>query len=717
MAINVTVPPFTQAPTIVVGATPQSVFPFDFPFWDKGDIRVRVGQADLQPTDFTVEGYFVQNGTTVEGGFGSGKVTLNTPATNTTVTIDRFVAAARETQFSRAAPLAMPSLNADLNKLTARQQDIYRAGNAAAGQAVEAAAEAVAARNEARLFITEIPGLIYNSRGSAALNSLIISTWINSGRSFGALAGGQDLYLTALPTRDAAIVIEGRGRFVLRTNGTRLVYAWSSLNDLRKMFEVSDCGVIDFGEARIAYDPPCHVQGTVTAISADAVDFTPDAGFAPVIADVAVSITFDPATETYTRTGGGYDADLGSVARVGSSATWRYSPPPNGEGGYKMQPFAVGDRIILLPRKYWFMGVDLYNVADLRGRLVFESSTGFCVAANNIGNIGLVYETNPPPGQIMVSPADGLHLTDMHGGWVEARGEYLGDDVLNVHSRSWTVTSASAGSAVVNASFGDSQNRYPKPARPKVSDLIYVYNADGVIVQSARIVSMTGPAAASVVTLDAVLIAGFGAGWQIQTARSAGLNPLSIRVFGRTIHARTALVRRRNVNGSVTSAKTLAQSFIAENVMDALPEGPVPGEIDLDLITRESWTRLDAQDLSGAAGLYAVSLTGKIGGATDVTEIRFGRLSMDNHPFGGLGLASANCEVGVLQIGTGMGSRRASLPSGLDDAGSRYEASATAGSVLLIGSAMSSEGGRTLRQRQGNLIAAGSLLNVAINSN
>ena len=716
-----------------------------------------------------------------------------------------------------------------------------------------------------------IPGLVYNSRAAAVLNGVIITAWIASGRRFGALTGGQKLYLTAFPGNDAAVFIRGRDKFVLRTNGTTLVYAWSSLNDLRKMFEVSDCGAIDFGDARIAYDPPCHVQGTVTAVAAGAVDFIADAGFAPVISDVAVSITYDPATQTYTRTGGGYDNDLGSVARTGSdtvppvgltydftntlngwvtsngtlaassggalfvsgsagqlirhnlaiigaaysrvvvsltrtkartSGAWsgtayyftaghsynssfrkiistdpavgervdlvwdmaslssggadwlnniittlrldldqgpggefiihkiafegalganatrvyRYSPPSEVAGGYKIQPFAVGDRIILLPRKYWFMGVDLYNVADLRGHLIFESSTGFCVAANNIGNIGLTYETNPPPGQIMVSPGDGLHLTDIQGGRIFARGEYLGDDVLNVHSRSWSITTAAAWSYTINASFGDSANRYPKPARPKINDLVYIYNADGVIVQSAKVISISGPTSASVIVLDAVLNPGWTTGWKIQTAVSAGLNPLSIQVFGRTIHARTALVRRRNVNGSVTSAKTLAQSFIAENVMDAIPEGPVPGEIDIDLVCRESWTRLDAQSLPGAAGLYAISITGKAGGATDVTEIRIGRLSMDNHPFGGIGVESAQVEIGMMQIGTGMGSRRASLPGGMADAGSRYEANASDGSTVLIGSVMSGEGGRVLRQRAGNLIAAGSMLNASVNA-
>lgn len=647
----------------------------------------------------------------IEAPYGPAGVPFSYDNLSTSLGAEIATAEATEAAANDAA-ISMAAIQAALDAAIASDGSAAAAGAAAGAVAAQGVLDTKTDKESTQF----ISGLVYNSRAAAAANAVAINAWIASGRNFGALIGGQDLYLTAAPTDTSAIIISGADRFVLRTNGTRLVYAWSSLGDQRKLIDASDSGSIDLGETRIAYDPPCHVQGTVTAVGTGAVDFTPDAGFAPVIPDVAVSITFDPGTETYTRTGGGYDSDLGSVAQVGTSATWRYSPPSDGAGGYKMQPFAVGDRLILLPRKYYYMGVDLYNVADLRGHLIFESSTGFCVAANNIGNMGLTYETNPPPGQIMVSPADGLHLTDIHGGWVEARGEYLGDDVLNVHSRSWTVTSASAGSAVVNASFGDSQNRYPKPARPKVSDLVYIYNADGVIVQTARIVSITGTTAASVVTLDAVLTAGYGAGWKIQTALSAGLNPLSIRVFGRTIHARTALVRRRNVNGSVTSAKTLAQSFIVENVMDSIPEGPVPGEIDLDLITRESWTRLDAQDLPGASGLYAVSITGKVGGATDVTEIRFGRLSMDNHPFGGIGVEGAQVEIGILQIGTGMGSRRSSLPSGTSDAGSRYEASVDGEAVLLIGSVMSGEGGRTLRQRPGNLIAAGSMLNTLINS-
>lgn len=127
MAKNVVVPPFPVAPETVVGSTPRSVFDFDFPFWEKADILVFINGLKLASANYSVQGLFVQNGTPVEGGYGSGRITLNTPVSNCKVKIDRRVKASRETAFARSSPLPMPALNADLNKLTARQQDYERA--------------------------------------------------------------------------------------------------------------------------------------------------------------------------------------------------------------------------------------------------------------------------------------------------------------------------------------------------------------------------------------------------------------------------------------------------------------------------------------------------------------------------------------------------------------------------------------------------------------
>lgn len=123
---NVVVPPFTEAPSTVVGGTPTSVFPFDFPFWAAADILVYVDGVPLASSAYSVEGFAIQDAEPVEGGFGSGEVTLDTPVSGVTVTIDRLVVGDRQTQFSRSVPLGMPALNGDLNRLTARQQDLRR---------------------------------------------------------------------------------------------------------------------------------------------------------------------------------------------------------------------------------------------------------------------------------------------------------------------------------------------------------------------------------------------------------------------------------------------------------------------------------------------------------------------------------------------------------------------------------------------------------------
>lgn len=147
MAKNVVVPPFDAAPVTVVGSTPQAVFPFDFLFWDESDILVFLNDQQLAAGSYGVEGLYVQNGDPVEGGFGSGVVTLNVAVSNVSVMIDRLVTADRESQFSRAAPLGMPALNNDLNKLTARQQDVERLARRIQFQGLTSGLDAAGARS------------------------------------------------------------------------------------------------------------------------------------------------------------------------------------------------------------------------------------------------------------------------------------------------------------------------------------------------------------------------------------------------------------------------------------------------------------------------------------------------------------------------------------------------------------------------------------------
>ncbi|MFN4287570.1 MAG: GDSL-type esterase/lipase family protein [Brevundimonas sp.] len=126
MSNHVKIPPLTEPVTYDVGATPQGTFEIPFPFFAAPDIVVLVDDERLDPSDYTVEGAFIQNGDEVRGAFGSGEVTLNAAVTNCKVTIDRMVDPQRQTDFSDTGPLSMQTLNTDLDKATARDQDILR---------------------------------------------------------------------------------------------------------------------------------------------------------------------------------------------------------------------------------------------------------------------------------------------------------------------------------------------------------------------------------------------------------------------------------------------------------------------------------------------------------------------------------------------------------------------------------------------------------------
>jgi hypothetical protein len=126
MANHVIIDELDEPITYTVGGTPQSEFAIPFPFFAASDIIVYVDDELVATADYTVAGLFVQNGDPVEGAFGSGTVTLDTAVSNVDVTIDRFVGALREDDFSSTAPLSQKQVNTALDKLTARDQDIHR---------------------------------------------------------------------------------------------------------------------------------------------------------------------------------------------------------------------------------------------------------------------------------------------------------------------------------------------------------------------------------------------------------------------------------------------------------------------------------------------------------------------------------------------------------------------------------------------------------------
>jgi len=112
--------------TFSVGGSSTVNFDFAFPFWESGDIIVYVDGVLRDPSTYTVTGYNLQGATTVVGGYGSGRVTLNAGVTNKTVIVDRMVVLDRDTDFSATGALSSNTLNSDLDRLTAREQDLKR---------------------------------------------------------------------------------------------------------------------------------------------------------------------------------------------------------------------------------------------------------------------------------------------------------------------------------------------------------------------------------------------------------------------------------------------------------------------------------------------------------------------------------------------------------------------------------------------------------------
>jgi hypothetical protein len=112
--------------SFTVGGTAEQAFDFDFPFWETADIYVYIDGEPLASNAYTVSALAEQEGEVVTGGFGGGTVTLDAEVSNCTVVIDRLVIPARETDFSASGPVGSDTLNSDLDRLAARDQDLAR---------------------------------------------------------------------------------------------------------------------------------------------------------------------------------------------------------------------------------------------------------------------------------------------------------------------------------------------------------------------------------------------------------------------------------------------------------------------------------------------------------------------------------------------------------------------------------------------------------------
>lgn len=105
----------------VVGSTPQDEFPFTYPYFSDDDIKVYID--GVVETGFTVTG----TGSAVDGGYSSGKVTLNTPVSDVTVVTEREIALSREEDFPYpSSTLNIKALNTALDRFIAIFQQFRR---------------------------------------------------------------------------------------------------------------------------------------------------------------------------------------------------------------------------------------------------------------------------------------------------------------------------------------------------------------------------------------------------------------------------------------------------------------------------------------------------------------------------------------------------------------------------------------------------------------
>ncbi len=118
---HVTIPDEVPSVQYTVGGTPDDSFIIPFSFFETTDIVVYDGADLVDPADYTVTG---DTGTT--GGYEGGTVLLDTPVSNTTITILRDVPIERTTDFPLSGPFNITALNTQLDELFAifQQQEL-----------------------------------------------------------------------------------------------------------------------------------------------------------------------------------------------------------------------------------------------------------------------------------------------------------------------------------------------------------------------------------------------------------------------------------------------------------------------------------------------------------------------------------------------------------------------------------------------------------------
>lgn len=100
----------------------QSEFPIAFSLFSKADLKVTVGGANIQQSAFTFTGTLLEG-----GGYKGGIVALNSPVSSTSVRVSRRVKPVRPSNFPSQNSVPVRSVDMELNKIVAQQQDVMQA--------------------------------------------------------------------------------------------------------------------------------------------------------------------------------------------------------------------------------------------------------------------------------------------------------------------------------------------------------------------------------------------------------------------------------------------------------------------------------------------------------------------------------------------------------------------------------------------------------------
>ena len=120
----VSVPDAIPQVAFAASGVPQTTFPFNFPYWEDEDLVVRTRPDSDSPWVVRFDYSVAPTSGVASTGYPSGSIVFSSPVVNQVVLIRREKTFERISQFPVGAPLDLPSVNRDLNRLVGLQQTL-----------------------------------------------------------------------------------------------------------------------------------------------------------------------------------------------------------------------------------------------------------------------------------------------------------------------------------------------------------------------------------------------------------------------------------------------------------------------------------------------------------------------------------------------------------------------------------------------------------------